>query len=150
MDEKVKIKIAHEISRIERLITDAKPLLSLCKIQEPDFIEITAAAQILHSFYNGVESVIILILKSSDKKIPNEGSWHKTLLEMAFTDNSNNIKLFDETIKDKMEDYLSYRHFIRHSYSSELKWNEMKPLVNELEEIWEITKMNLGTFIKNN
>jgi hypothetical protein len=52
--------------------------------------------------------------------------------------------------KEKLEDYLSYRHFIRHSYSSELRWNEMAPLVKELEETWKKIKTNFETFIKNN
>jgi len=51
LDENAKIKIQHEISRIDKLINDAKPLLDLCKLKIPDFIEITATAQILHSFY---------------------------------------------------------------------------------------------------
>ena len=88
MDNNLKIKIKHEISRIEKQITDAKPLLDLCKIKEPDFVEITATAQILHSFYNGVESVIILFFKNSGEKTPNDIHWHKIVLEMAFGNNS--------------------------------------------------------------
>lgn len=80
MDDSVKVKIEHEISRIDRLLNDAKPLLDLCKLKEPDFIEITATAQILHSFYNGVESVVMLILKDANEKLPNDGRWHKTLV----------------------------------------------------------------------
>jgi hypothetical protein len=150
LDETVKIKIEHEIFRIEKLITEAKPLLDLCKIREPDFIEITAAAQILHSFYNGVESVIIIFFKSLDEKLPNDTHWHKTLFEMAFGNNSKNVKIFDDDKKEKLVEYLSYRHFIRHSYSSELKWNEMAPLVNELDEIWKKVKIDFSNFISNN
>ena len=82
LDNNLKEKIEHEISRIEKLINDAKPLLDLCKSKEPDFVEITATAQILHSFYNGVESVVILFLKSISEKIPNDIRWHKTLFEL--------------------------------------------------------------------
>jgi hypothetical protein len=60
-------KIEHEISRIDKLLNDARPLLDLRKLREPDFVEITATAQILHSFYNGVESVAVLFLKSMHK-----------------------------------------------------------------------------------
>jgi hypothetical protein len=70
LDNNLKEKIEYEISRIEKLLNDAKPLLDLCKIREPDFIEITAAAQILHSFYNGIESIVILFLKSINRKRP--------------------------------------------------------------------------------
>jgi hypothetical protein len=150
LDKNLKIKIEHEISRIEKQITDAKPLLDLCKTREPDFVEITATAQILHSFYNGVESVIMLFFKNSGEKLPNDTHWHKTVFEMAFGNNSKNIKIFNDDIKEKLEEYLSYRHFIRHSYSSELKWNEMAPLVKELEETWKIIKSNFEMFVKNN
>jgi hypothetical protein len=83
LDKKAKIKIEHEIYRIDKQISDAKPLLDLCKIKEPDFVEITAVAQILHSFYNGIESVIMLVFKSINEKLPNDIHWHKTLFEMA-------------------------------------------------------------------
>ena len=150
MDNSVKEKIEYEISRIEKLLYDAKPLLDLCKTREPDFVEITATAQILHSFYNGVESVVILFLKSINEKVPNDSRWHKTLFEITFGQNSQNIAILRPDIKEQMEKYMYFRHFIRHSYSSELKWNEMEPLVKNLEEIWETIKIDFKLFIKNN
>jgi len=120
LDKTVKIKIEHEISRIDKSIASVKSLLDLCKIKEPDIIEITAAAQVLHSFYNGVESVIILFFKYANEKLPNDFKWHKTLLEMSFGNNSKNIKIISDDIKDELEKYLLFRHFIRHAYSSEL------------------------------
>jgi hypothetical protein len=146
----LKEKIKHEISRIEKLLNDAKPLLDLCKIKTPDFIETTAAAQILHSFYNGVESVIILFLKDINEKMPNDSRWHKTLFEIAFGLNSENVVIFKEDIKGQMEKYMYFRHFIRHSYSSELKWSEMETLIKDLEEIWKVIKNDFELFIKNN
>ena len=79
-------------------------------------------------------------------------SWHKTLLEMAFGTNSQNIKIFrnDINIKEKLDDYLSFRHFIRHSYSSELDWNVMEPLVNEIDTIWQMVKTDFKSFTENN
>jgi uncharacterized protein (UPF0332 family) len=150
LDNNVKEKIEHEISRIEKLIDDAKPLLDLCKLKEPDFIEITASAQILHSFYNGVENVVILFLKSTNEKIPNDSKWHKTLFEIMFGTNSKNTEIIRKDIKKQMERYMYFRHFIRHSYSSELKWSEMEPLIKSLEEMWKIIKSDFELFIKNN
>jgi hypothetical protein len=136
LDINLKEKIEHEIARIEKLLSDAKPLLDLCKIKEPEFVEITATAQILHSFYNGVESVVILFLKS--------------IFKIAFWLNSKNIIILRKDIKERMEKYMYFRHFIRHSYSSELKWSEMEILIKELEEIWKIIKIDFESFIKNN
>jgi hypothetical protein len=75
LDNSAKVKIEHEIARIDKLLNEAKPLLDLCKLKEPDFVEKTATAQILHSFYNGVESVMVLIVKSINEKVPNDSRW---------------------------------------------------------------------------
>jgi hypothetical protein len=150
LDEVAKIKIKHEISRIDKSLGDVRPLLDLCKIKEPDIIEITAAAQVLHSFYNGMESILILFFKYKNEKIPNDIKWHKTLFEMAFGTNSQNIKIINDEIKKKLEKYLLFRHFIRHSYSSELDWDEMGPLINEIDTIWKIVKNDFEEFIENN
>jgi len=149
LDEVVKIKIEHEISRIDKSLKDVKPLLDLCKIKEPDIIEMTAAAQVLHSFYNGVESIIVLFFKYLNEKLPNDLRWHKTLLEMAFGTNSQNIKIFRNDIQEKLESYLSFRHFIRHSYSSELDWKVMEPLINEIDNTWKVVKNDFKQFIEN-
>jgi uncharacterized protein (UPF0332 family) len=150
LDNNTKEKIEHEISRIEKFLNDAKPLLDLCKIREPDFVEITATAQILHSFYNGVESVAILFLKSISEKVPNDNRWHKTLFEIMFGHNSKKTMILRNDIKKSLEKYMYFRHFIRHSYSSELDWSEMEILIRNLEEIWETIKTDFELFIKNN
>jgi hypothetical protein len=150
LDEVIKIKIYYEISRIDKFLGDVKPLLDLCKIKEPDIIEITAAAQVLHSFYNGVESIIVLFFKHVNEKLPNDLSWHKTLLEMAFGTNSQNIKIFRNDIKEKLDDYRSFRHFIRHMYSSELKWGVMEPLINEIDDVWQLVKTDYKNLMENN
>jgi hypothetical protein len=150
LDDSVKIKIEHEISRIEKSLIDVKPLLDLCKLRTPDIIEMTAAAQVLHSFYNGVESIIVLFFKYLNEKLPNDFKWHKTLFEMVFGNNTKGTKIIKEDIKKKLEKYLLFRHFIRHSYSSELDWNEMGPLIKEIEDVWGSIKFDFVTFIKNN
>jgi len=151
LDETVKTKIEHEISRIDKQINDVSPLLDLCRIKEkPDIIEMTAAAQVLHSFYNGVESVIILFFKYVNEKLPNDLKWHKTLFEIAFGSNSRGIKILRDDIKVRLEEYLFFRHFIRHSYSSELDWDLMGSLVKEIEDMWKKIKTDFEVFIANN
>jgi hypothetical protein len=93
LDNSAKAKIEYEISRIDKLLKDSSPLIHLCKLKEPDYIETAAMAQVLHSFF---------------------------------------------------------RHFIRHSYSSELKWNDMEHLVRNIEESWCQIKEDFNNFINDN
>ena len=149
MDNNAKEKMEYEISRIEKLMGDAKPLLDLCKHKKPDFIEITAAAQVLHSFYNGVENISVLFLKNIHEKIPQDMGWHKTLFESIFGENSKNIVLIRRDLKPQLQKYMYFRHFIRHSYSSELNWDEMETLVQNLEETWGKIKSDFELFIES-
>jgi hypothetical protein len=140
LDNSAKAKIKYELSRIDKLLNTSSPLINLCKLKEPDYIEMTAMAQILHSFYNGIESVIVLIFKNFNEKLPNDYKWHKTLLEISFGQNTRNYKIFRDENKIILNKYLNFRHFIRHSYSSELKWNDMEQLVHNIEEAWKQIK----------
>jgi len=149
LDNSTKAKILYEISRIDKLLNDSSPLINLCKLKEPDYIEKTAMAQILHSFYNGIESILVLILKNIDEIIPNDYKWHKTLLEISFGQNTRNFKVFRDEVKNILNDYLNFRHFIRHSYSSELKWKDMEQLTKRIEESWIIIKEDFNYFINN-
>jgi hypothetical protein len=150
LDNSAKAKIEYELSRIDKLLNDSRPLINICKLKGPDYIETAAMAQILHSFYNGIESVIVLILKNLNEKLPNDNKWHKTLLEISFGKNTRNFKIFRDEINIVLNKYLNFRHFVRHSYSSELKWDDMEQLVKNIEEAWKQIKEDFNNFIKNN
>jgi len=63
LDKILETKILFEISQIDKLINDCKPLLDLCNLKRPDFIEMSAVAMVLHSFYNGIENILIFLFK---------------------------------------------------------------------------------------
>ena len=149
MDDNIKIKITFEISQINKLIIEAEPLIKLCKLKEPDFIELSAAAMVLHSFYNGIENIIILIIKYYEEKLPNGNKWHMELLEKAFIPLKNGKQILKKDLQETMEEYLKFRHFVRHAYSYKLKWEQMEYLINNIENIWDNIKENLNSFLEN-
>jgi hypothetical protein len=67
-----------------------------------------------------------------------------------FGHNSKKITILMNDVKKPLEKYMYFRHFIRHSYSSELDWSEMGILIQNLEEIWITIKTDFELFIKNN
>ena len=150
MDEKLKSKVIFEISQIDKLLDSHKPLLDLCRLKTPDLIEMSAAAMFLHSFYNGIETILKLIIKFYDDKLPNHIKWHMELLEKAFVSNKNRKEIFRKGFQEKMEEYLKFRHFVRHSYGFQLEWERMEDLMNDINDTWKILKEDLSIFIKNN
>jgi hypothetical protein len=150
LNKNVKQKIIFEISQIEEVIDSTKPLRDLCKIRMPDIIEKSAVALLLQSFYNGIENILIIIVKYFDTKLPNSGKWHKELLEKAFEESEKHKQIFRDEIKIILNDYMSMRHFIRHTYGFRLDWEQMQELTNEIDNIWIIVKEDLKKFIENN
>ena len=50
-------------------------------------------------------------------------------------------------LKDKLVEYMGFRHFFRHSYSFYLDWDEIKKLVLPLEDVWSQTKEEIEVFV---
>jgi hypothetical protein len=138
------------MSQIDEVIDSTKPLRDLCKIRIPDIIEKSAVALLLQSFYNGIENILMIIVKYFDGKLPNSSKWHKELLEKAFEESEKHKPIFRDEIRIILNDYMSMRHFIRHTYGFRLDWEQMQELTNGIDNIWVIVKDDLDKFIENN
>lgn len=138
-----------EISQIDKLICDCEPLLDVCKIKTLDFIELSAAAMVLHSFYNGIENILLMIIKYYDKQLPNSNKWHMELLDKAFTSDDKRKQILDIALKEKMEEYMKFRHFVRHTYGFQLEWKRMEALINTISDFWKIVKDSLNVFLSD-
>ena len=150
MDSIITQKVLFEIDQIDDHINSSGPLFNLCKIKEPDYIEKCAIAMILHSFYNGIENILLLIIKNKDSNLPNGIRWHKELLNKAFEKTDNRAKIFRTELNIPLNEYLKYRHFVRNTYGFQLKWEDMKTMLFDLHVLWNNIKEDLKIFIENN
>ena len=149
MDNALKTKLLFEISQIDKLLDDSKPLFDLYKIKNPDFIEKSAGAMILHSFYSGIENILILIFKHYDGRLPSSSKWHMELLDKAFVSDKNRNRIFSNDSQKTLEEYLKFRHFVRHSYGFQLEWERMEDLANGVNAFWGKIKEEINNFIED-
>lgn len=147
MIDKIKIKIKFEIDQIDKLLKDSYLLFKKNKSKKPDFIEISAIAAVLHSFYNGIENIFIIISKNIDGKIPKDKNWHKSLIENLSKSNIKRNIIINENIKKILIEYMEFRHFFRHSYTFHLDWDKMKNLVNNINDFWNNLKIQINNFL---
>jgi hypothetical protein len=99
LDNGLKAKVLFEISQIDKLLNDSKLLFDLYKLKMPDFIEMSAGALVLQSFYNGIENILVLVFKHYDGQLPNSNKWHMELLDRAFVSDKNRKKYFQMKYK---------------------------------------------------
>ena len=148
MNNELKIKVVFEISQIDKLLSESQPLQDLCKLKEPDFIELSAAAMVLHSFYNGIENIVLMILKNYKEKLPNGYNWHIELLEKTSIQCGERKIIFNSELKCQLEEYRKFRHLVRHIYNYKLNWTMMEGIMNNINTIWGKIKENLSKFFE--
>lgn len=142
-------QIRFDIQQIDALLESYKSLLTKCKEKEPDLIEITAIASVLHSFYNGIENIFLSITRRIDNVVPGGSHWHRDLLTLMTEDSDVRQSIISDNLKDKLADYLGFRHFFRHSYSFFLEWDELEKLVHPLYDVWTQVKSEIESFLGN-
>lgn len=124
--------VISKISRIGEDITDVKK---------------AALAAYLMNFYNGVENIMKRCAKEYYKRMPKGADWHKQLLRKSYAGNGGKRPLFSEEIVDRLYDYLTFRHLFIHGYEFKLKWEEMKSLIENIDELWGKIKERLTAFV---
>jgi len=124
----------------------------LAKIEEePSFVEIRAAASILHDFYSSVERIFKNIALLIDKNLPSGENWHIELLsQMAKPFANIRGPVISEELFDNLKEYLKFRHLFRHIYGFELKWERFKELCTKLEDILREIKVEIEKLLKEN
>jgi hypothetical protein len=125
-NERIKSQIQFQIQQIDKLLKMYNQLLKECREKEPDLVEITAIASVLHSFYNGLENIFEIIAKRIDNGIIQGEQWHKRLLSEMVSKNDKRSVVISNDLKDKLIEYMGFGHFFRHSYSFFLDWDDLK------------------------
>lgn len=147
MDKQIIEKINFEISQIDTLLQKAEILATKCAMQTPDFIELSAVGATLHSYYNGLENIFVLIRKNIDNTPFSTQRWHKELLDSMFVKTEKRKAVLDENIHEELLDYMSFRHVFRHSYGYALDWARLSPLFYGVNENWKTVKAKIQNFI---
>ena len=142
-------EIKNELALIDELFLSHALLLKKVKRVEPDQIEISAVATVLHSFYNGIENIFKRIATRIDNDFPRSEYWHQELLEQMTTENKNRKPVISNELSEKLNLYLGFRHFFRYSYSFQFKWHKMKELTLELSEVYDDFRKVIETFIED-
>ena len=137
-----------ELSSLQTVRADIVGAQSRIGEREPDSFECHAVGSILHSFYQGMENICLLIIKRVDKDKLEGGAWHRDLLDRASKPLLDiRPAIIQPTTADLMEDYLGFRHVFRNIYGFELDWEKMKPLLNSAVPMLETFSADIEKFI---
>ncbi len=135
MSDALRREIAVERQLLNRLLDSHRELRQRSAQTEPGPVEISALAAMLHSFYTGIENVMKRIAFRIDGGLPEGPAWHTRLLDRVAEATEQRPAVISAQVRDRLRTYMAFRHMFRHTYSFELRWDHMKPLVSECQDI---------------
>ena len=148
MSPELRDEIDFELALMVRELEESKTTLNSAECGTPSHLEIAALALLLHSFYNGVENMFKRIAGHSGDELPTGPAWHTLLLISMSKPTTNRPAVISEDMSERLQDYLDFRHFFRHTYSHMLRWAPMAPLISALPETFEQLKTEVIDFLQ--
>lgn len=134
------------LSDLEKHCSKFPLLQSYVQNKEPDEIILSAIGSHLHSYYNGIEKIFEIINKETDNFSFNSDRSHSELLLVMAMKTDKRNAVISEQSKNELSDYMKFRHFFRHSYSYDIDWNKVKPLLNQIQTNWQRVHKEIDTF----
>ncbi len=148
MWDRLQKQIGVEREQLNRLLEIHRPLLVTCSETPPSDIELSALATMLHSFYTGNENIFKRIVAELGDTLPRSEFWHRELLDMMTRPSEAREAVISETLRDRLREYLGFRHVFRQAYSFQLKWEKMSSLVLECEDTLRRLETELDAFLR--
>jgi hypothetical protein len=145
------LQLAEEIEdELQRYLT-LKPQIADVYVRvtdtEPDWFELRAIGSILHDVYNGAETICERIAKQVDGRTPSGSRWHRDLIEqMARPLEGVRIAVIRPETAFDVTKYLGFRHVFRSIYGSQLRWAEIKPLLDAAPSVVDNFAVDIQQF----
>lgn len=108
---------------------------------------IDSVALNLASFYTGLETLLALVARHVDGDVPGGHEWHRALLQQAAQDLEGIRKpVIGAETAEELDELRRFRHIVRHIYADHLAPENIRPLVERLDELWPRLSNELAAF----
>lgn len=146
--DKFRKQQAAEREQLVRLLSGIQELVDRCQFSTPSLIEVSALAATLHAFYTGLENIFKRLAAELDETPVRGDNWHRELLLRMKSAGPNRPALISPHLYEVLNDYMRFRHVFRNSYSFDLDWRKMAPLVLALAPTFRELESALDEFVK--
>lgn len=137
-----------KLTKLEEEFAGAAEKLTLSQEQVSTY-DRGAIGYLLHSFYNLCENMFQLIARFFENDLGPK-DWHRDLLKrMKLEIPGYRPRVIDEELYIRLDDFRSFRHKFRHSYSFELDWEKERAVAVKLPETAVMLRRQMIQFLEN-
>ncbi|MFN8592282.1 MAG: hypothetical protein U0031_12555 [Thermomicrobiales bacterium] len=127
-------RIRQDLSELERVAARAEQAMRAYQERDEDRdLLVDAAALNVHDFYTGLERIFTRVATTLDQTLPAGPEWHRELLKQMAVEipGLRPAVLTPELVAD-VDEFLRFRHVVRHLYAFELDPERIDRLVHRL------------------
>ena len=119
-------KMEAEFDNVERALAELPPTA-----EGLSTLELAGVGALLHSFYNGIENVLVRVLRARSVELPRGPSWHRDLVEVAVSQGR-----VAEATAEGLRRYVAFRHFFSHAYAIDVRAGLVEPLMQGAQSVY--------------
>ena len=119
----------NELKNIERVTEE---IFQVYKADKSDYSVTDQAAigALMMNVYTGIEKVLKQMLVYDKLDVDDAPGWHEKVLKKA-----GEIGIVPTELQPVLAEYLSFRNFFIYNYTFDIKWEEMKVLVDAVKDL---------------
>jgi uncharacterized protein YutE (UPF0331/DUF86 family) len=131
-----------EFDNINRILNE---LLSVYSTDKSGYtlVEQAAIAAFLTNIYSGVENILKQMLVYDKLDIDNSPGWHEKVLRKA-----GEIGILPPDLFQVLSRYLSFRNYFIYSYVFNIKWEDMKSLVEVIKDVLAKVRKEVDEYLQ--
>ena len=140
--EELKQYCNEEFGNIDRV---KEELFSLYSPEKPEYstAERAALASFVINIYGGIEKILKQILIFDKLDVKESPEWHEKVLKK-----SGEIGILPPDLFQILSRYLSFRNYYIYSYIFDIKWEDLKAMVDPIDDLLSRFRSEIDEYIQ--
>lgn len=142
----LKAEIETQIKEIEKIfleIEDRKKGASRSKVK------LESLAYKLHNLYCAFEDLFKIVARYFENQVEDISRFHKEFLKrMSISVEGVRPALLSEEVFKLLDELRAFRHYFRHAYSYELRYERLKPVIEAACKLRELYRKDIDRFLR--
>lgn len=141
-----KSELDAQIKEIERLFSDVDDRKKGSKRSKA---KLESLAYKLHNLYCAFEDLFKTVARHFENQVEDIARYHKELLKrMGLKIEGVRPALLSEDAFKFLDELRAFRHFFRHAYDYELKYEKVRPVIESADKLRGLYKADIERFLK--
>lgn len=139
-------EVSAQVKEIERIFKEIDSRKKMAR-RSKAFLE--SLGYQLHNLYCAFEDLFKVIAGFFENQILDTSRYHKELLRrMIISVEGVRPAVISESLFKDLDELRAFRHFFRHAYLHELRFEKLKPVLESAEKVRSIYRSELERFLK--